>query len=1238
MTYHRFGWGKTIKFAIVCTILFNLLFPSILPVSAQVNRSGEASLANTLVVVTTSDEVNGNTNTPAELIASPGTDGISLPEAIDATNRTSDFYTITFDASLSGSTIYLTHDMPHITQGNITINGDINFDGTPDITIDGTDADFVCFNINGASNVVIRGFKMLNFDKHGVYIFPNSADGRPDVENIIIYQNEIVADAGQISLLISDQDNASISNVEINSNYLHDGPSSVSILSGMGTSTFDNVISNVSIINNTIDNPGQTIDIMVSPAASSGSYGNTVTNIEIRGNRITGQNDSSIIADASNQGSNGNNTLDGLLITDNYIEGIAVGIELVGESGGYSTGNLMTNVVISDNTMIGCGIHVAGSTGYQSHGNTTSNLTIERNYLDATGVSGSANGIYLAAGADGSYGNLLENLTIRDNFIIGFRDAGILLHGNDASSPNNAINNVTILNQTIVNNAIDNAWASAINVNTKNLSNTITNVTIKNSIMYGNGGGDAIKGSITPEVVTNNIINDIRFTGSDGNFYSNPLFVNTASNDYHLLSTSPGIDTGDPTSAGVSAEDLDLNTRVVDGDGDLTATVDLGAWEYGGTAVREISILGNGESIYNNDVIPSTWDATDFGAVEIGATPGQATFTIENLGDSPLSLTGTPLVEISGTNAGDFSVVTQPDATINSAQSTTFTIEFNPSGSGLRSATLQILNDDDDEGQYTFAIQGVGEEPPTPPEISVQGYGQDILNGDTTPSTADDTDFGSTQVGGGPLEKPFTIRNTGETTLLLTGTNPVEITGDAAGDFTVTTQPSASISGGQSSTFFIEFAPSASGLREATVEIANNDSDEGNFTFAIQGYAQEPQEIAVSGNGVDILDGDNTPSTTDGTDFGGAVVGGSSVQITYTIENSGEVQLNLNGDNPVEIGGVNAGDFTVITPPTRAINGGQSTTFTIEFTPSSTGTRVANVIIPNTDADEGMFGFAIQGTGEEPPTAQEISIQGNSQEIYNGDSTPSTLDGSDFGGTRIGGETVRRTFTIRNIGETPLELTGTNPVAILGDNAGDFSIVGLPATWIEGGGSTTFTVEFTPSAAGQRSASLQILNTDSDEGAFTFAIQGQGLAGPELAVSGKGITIADGDNTPSTQDGTNFGDAQFGGAPVQVTFTISNTGDSPLELTGTGPVEISGAFAGDFVVTSQPAATINGGNATTFTITFTPSSLGYREVTVRIPNNDADEGGFSFLIQGNGVEELAEEFFNFLPIFLINSN
>ena len=85
-------------------------------------------------------------------------------------------------------------------------------------------------------------------------------------------------------------------------------------------------------------------------------------------------------------------------------------------------------------------------------------------------------------------------------------------------------------------------------------------------------------------------------------------------------------------------------------------------------------------------------------------------------------------------------------------------------------------------------------------------------------------------------------------------------------------------------------------------------------------------------------------------------------------------------------------------------------------------------------------------------------------------------------------------------------------------------------------------------------------------------------------------------------------------------------------------MEITGTNADDFIVTAQPNAFINGGASTTFTITFTPSGLGYHEATIHIPNNDADEGGFNFRVQGNGVEDVVETFENFLPIFLVNSH
>ena len=1240
MKYHRSGWGKTSKFSIAYILLFSLLFSSIQAVTAQEILSGDRSQGNTLVVTNASEVINGDYSSPTALIGDPGQDGISLPEAILATNNTSDFYSVTFDPNLSSSTISLSHDMPHISQGNITINGDINDDGTPDITIDGSNANFNCFNITGASNVVIRGFNMHNFPKHGVNVSPDSGSGKPDMENITLYQNDITSTEANISLTIYGQPNCSISDVEINANGLHNGTGAISVLAGMGSNAVNNRITNLTILNNSIDNPAPSIDIFISPAADSDLSGNTISDIEIRGNHITGQNDSSIIVDASNQSNCSNNTLEGLLISDNYIEGIAVGIELVGESGSYSTGNLMTDVTISDNTLIGCGIHVAGSTGNNAHGNTMSYLTFERNFLNAAGVSGTANGIYLAAGADGAYENILSDLVIRDNFINGFADAGILLHGNDSNSPNNSIDRVTILNQTITNNALGNTWASGINVNTRHSSNTITNVSIKNSILWGNGGGDSIKGSITPEIVTNTILNDVRFTGNDGNFYSDPKFVDSSSGDYHLQSISPCVDSGDPYTSSEGFEDLDLNERVVDGDGDVSPVIDLGAWEFNASAVQEISILGNGESIFNDDSVPATWDETDFGSVAIGQAPVQHTFTIENQGDSSLELTGISPVEITGANPGDFSVVTQPATSINGAQTVTFTIKFDPTAAGLREATVRILNNDNDESEFIFAIQGLGDEPPTPQEIVVLGNGEEIPNGDSSPAVLNDTDFGNAEIGGISVEHTFTIQNAGETTLTLTGSPLVEIIGEHTGDFSVVTQPGASIAGGQSTTFTVAFDPAATGQRKASILISNNDADEAEFSFAIQGVGEEPptpQEISVQGNGNDILNGDSSPSTSDNTGFGNAEVGGA-VQHSFTIQNTGETTLTLTGSVPVAIIGEHASDFSVITQPSASIEGGQSSSFTVEFSPAFLGQRGASIQILNNDSDESAFTFAIQGYGAEPP---EIAVSGNGLSILDGDNTPSTSDGTDFGNAVIGGDTVQSTFTIENLGENQLELTGTSLVEITGTNAADFSVVTQPADFINGGESTTFTIAFSPSGLGHHGATVHIPNNDADEDGFNFYIQGNGEEPPaerEISVLGNGDEIFDGDNTPSTLDGTDFGNAEVSGDSIQHTFTIRNTGGTSLELTGVTPVELTGANASDFIVTVQPDVVINGGQSTTFTISFTPSGLGPHEATVHIANNDADEGGFNFVIQGNGVESSGEDFNTFIPLFLNLSN
>jgi hypothetical protein len=112
-------------------------------------------------------------------------------------------------------------------------------------------------------------------------------------------------------------------------------------------------------------------------------------------------------------------------------------------------------------------------------------------------------------------------------------------------------------------------------------------------------------------------------------------------------------------------------------------------------------------------------------------------------------------------------------------------------------------------------------------EINVQGNSVNIVDGDVTPSTSDHTDFGN-----GVFSRTFTIQNTGNASLTL-GANAVTITGANAADFSVNTQPATSVAAAVSTTFVINFSLTASGVRNATVNIANNDCDESPYNFDI---------------------------------------------------------------------------------------------------------------------------------------------------------------------------------------------------------------------------------------------------------------------------------------------------------------------------------------------------------------------------------------------------------------------
>jgi hypothetical protein len=386
----------------------------------------------------------------------------------------------------------------------------------------------------------------------------------------------------------------------------------------------------------------------------------------------------------------------------------------------------------------------------------------------------------------------------------------------------------------------------------------------------------------------------------------------------------------------------------------------------------------------------------------------------------------------------------------------------------------------------------------------------------------------------------------------------VEITGTHAADFSVTAQPVSPIIGGGSVTFTIEFYPGATGLREATLSIANDDSDENPYDFSIQGTGTAP-EMDVQGNDISILDGDTVPSTTDGTDFGDAAAAGETVEHTFTIENAGGADLNLTGSPRVEITGTHAADFSVTTQPDFPVASGESVTFTVEFDPSAAGLREATLSIANDDSDENPYTFAIQGTGTAPPT------------VGFGDAPYSDWED-------IGTAMVTVTLSVESDKTVTVTYGTSDGTATVAD--GDYNSVSEQLVFAPGETTKTFGVDITDDGkdeSAEETINLQLSDAVNASGTPTSTT----------------LTIYDDDNPPTVD----FSNAAY---------TVNEDADS-------APITVTLGAASGLTVTVEYSTT--NGTATagedytaiSGTLTFTPG-ITSQSFTVAVADDEIEEG------------------------------
>src|SRR5262249_50838471 len=131
-------------------------------------------------------------------------------------------------------------------------------------------------------------------------------------------------------------------------------------------------------------------------------------------------------------------------------------------------------------------------------------------------------------------------------------------------------------------------------------------------------------GSVSPSFSNNNVFSDsgqnwAGICGPDsgtGNRSADPLFL-TAS-DFHLQWGSPAVDAGTNSVSGLPSTDCSSNPRIVDGNGDGTATTDLGAYELSPTTIT---------------LAPSN---LVFAAQHVGTASAAQTVTVSNTGSQAL--------------------------------------------------------------------------------------------------------------------------------------------------------------------------------------------------------------------------------------------------------------------------------------------------------------------------------------------------------------------------------------------------------------------------------------------------------------------------------------------------------------------------------------------------------------------------------------------------------------------------
>ncbi len=676
--------------------------------------------------------------------------------------------------------------------------------------------------------------------------------------------------------------------------------------------------------------------------------------------------------------------------------------------------------------------------------------------------------------------------------------------------------------------------------------------------------------------------------------------------------------------------------------------------------IREACVLGNGQIIVREDATPVVEDHTDFGPVLYTEGSVTRTFTIANKGTAPLSLTGSPLVTMSGTHATEFTLTAAPSALIAANGSTTFQITFDPSISGLRTATISLTTDEENAPIYNFAIQGSGFAPGEL-ELNFDPGGASSVNCVTTQPDGRLVVGGTFTTFGGVARNRLARLNTNGT--LDPGFNPnLNSTVNCA---SVQADGKILIAGGFSNIGGTTRNRLARLNADGTLDASFNP----NVGSSINCMVVQPDGKIVIGGSFNLVGGVNRTSLAR-LNPSGSLDSGLSLAFNAAV-NSAVIQA----DGKIVLGGA----FTTVGGIMRNYVARVTAEGALDpdFNPGASGAVICTVVQP----DQSLIfcgSFTTMG-GVTRNRIARVNAQGLLDTAFNPNvnsginSACLQADGRILiggGFTQVGGVTRNRIARLHAngtldpsfnpnagitvfstnlqpdgkilLGGTFTTIGGTtrNALARLGNEAATQSLLPSPnqVLWLRGG-------------AAPELSQVTFAYSNNDGGSWTSLGNGSRMAGgwelgglnlsPNILIRARGLSTGGYYNGSSSlvesitthgpqisvfapldtpvldQTGhVNLDTVNVGSASAPKVFTIKNIGNANLTL---GTITNDGTHHTEFQVSALGSPTVSPGDTTTIAVTFSPTARGLRETQLHITSNvPGTENPFDLTLEGTG--------------------